>query len=236
MDLAQYRKPYPGTQPDYLHALYVSCLKRAPLKPLVRIPQTLSEVTGPAFARERALGGACDLTMGEHGEAQGQRICVSGRVLDENGRPVTKTLVEVWQANAAGRYLHKWDQHNAPLDPHFTGQGRTFTDELGRYSFLTIRPGSYPWGNHYNAWRPAHIHFSLFGPAVATRLVSQMYFPGDPMLEFDPIFNCTADEKARQRLVSALDWETTLPQEAIGFKFDIVLRGRDATPIETNHK
>ncbi len=236
MDLAHYRKPYPGTQPDYLHPLYVSCLRRAPLKPLVKIPQTLSEVTGPAFERERSLTGACDLTMGEHGEAQGQRICVSGRVLDENGRPVTNTLVEVWQANAAGRYLHKRDQHNAPLDPNFTGQGRTFTDERGHYSFLTIRPGSYPWGNHYNAWRPAHIHFSLFGPAVATRLVSQMYFPGDPMLEFDPIFNCTADEKARQRLVSALDWETTTPQETIGFKFDLVLRGRDATPIEPKHR
>ena len=186
------------------------------------------------FGQDVLGSGECDMTLAPGGEAQGQRILVSGRVLDENGRPVPRTLVEVWQANAAGRYLHRNDQHNAPLDPYFTGQGHAVTDDRGHYSFTTIRPGSYPWGNHYNAWRPAHIHFSLFGPAVATRLVTQMYFEGDPMLAFDPIFNCTADEKARNRLISKLDWETTPPQETIGFHFDIVLRGRDATPTETN--
>jgi protocatechuate 3,4-dioxygenase beta subunit len=231
--IGEYRKAYPGTQPDYLHAPYVSCLRRAPLKPLVAIPQTLSEITGPTFGRERVDNGDCDLTMAPGGgEAQGQRIQVSGRVLDENGRPVSNTLIEIWQANAAGRYQHRWDQHNAPLDPNFKGEGHTLTDELGRYRFTTIRPGCYPWRNHYNAWRPAHIHFSLFGPAVATRLVTQMYFEGDPMLAYDPIFNCTADEKAKQRLISKQDWETTTPDESIGYHFDIVLRGRDATPFE----
>jgi protocatechuate 3,4-dioxygenase beta subunit len=236
MSVASYRRYYQGTQPEYLHTPYVSCLRRAPQKAPVRIPQTLSEVTGPLFGRDDVKKAECDLTLSRGGEAQGQRICVSGRVLDENGRPVPHTLVEVWQANAAGRYRHKWDQHNAPLDPHFAGQGHTLTDDQGRYRFLTIRPGSYPWGNHYNAWRPAHIHFSLFGPAVATRLVTQMYFPGDPMLEYDPIFNCTADAKARDRLISQMDWETTSPQEYIGFRFDLVLRGRDATPIENYRK
>jgi len=231
--LGEYRKPYLGTQPDYLHAPYVSSIGRAPQKPLVSIPQTLSEVTGPMFGRDSKEQGDCDMTMAPGGgEAQGQRIQVSGRVLDENGRPVPHTLVEIWQANAAGRYLHRFDQHNAPLDPNFKGEGYTLTDEFGRYRFITIRPGCYPWRNHYNAWRPAHIHFSLFGSAVATRLVTQMYFEGDPMLAYDPIFNCTADEKAKQRLISKMDWETTTPQESIGYHFDIILRGRDTTPFE----
>ena len=233
--IAQYRRPYIGTQPDYLHTPYVSSIKRAPTQPLVSIPQTLSEVTGPMFGRDQLAASDCDMTFNAGGDAIGQRIQVSGRVLDENGRPVPHTLVEVWQANAAGRYLHEGDQHNAPLDPHFLGQGHTFTDEHGRYRFITIRPGAYPWGNHYNAWRPAHIHFSLFGPAVATRLVTQMYFAGDPMLPFDPIFNCTTDEKARNRLVAKFDWTTTEPQETLGYDFDIVLRGRDATPMEADH-
>jgi protocatechuate 3,4-dioxygenase beta subunit len=230
--IVPYRSYDPGTQPEYLHAPYLSSIGRAPMQPLVRIPQTLSEVTGPLFGRGTS-DDACDLTIAPHGgEAQGQRIVVSGRVLDENARPLQNTLVEVWQANAAGRYLHRWDQHNAPLDPNFTGVGHTLTDHLGHYRFVTIQPGCYPWGNHYNAWRPAHIHFSLFGPCIATRLVTQMYFPGDPMLEFDPIFNCTADATARTSLIASLDWETTLPSQAIGFRFDIVLRGRDATPME----
>ena len=234
--IAPYRKPYAGTQPDYLHSPYVSCLRRAPLKPLVKVPQTLSEVTGPIFGNDQLLETRCDLTRNSGGEAQGQRIAVSGRVLDENGSPVSRTLLEVWQANAAGRYLHKWDQHDAPLDPNFSGEGQVLTDDQGRYQFITIRPGSYPWGNHYNAWRPAHIHFSLFGPSVATRLVTQMYFPGDPMLDFDPIFNCTADQKARDRLISRFDWESTVPQTTIGFRFDIILRGREATPVDVHHR
>jgi protocatechuate 3,4-dioxygenase beta subunit len=227
-----YRRPHPGTQPNHLHPSYVSSIKRAPIQPLIQLPNTLSEVTGPSFGAETINIKAFDLTKQHSGKPLGERIIVSGRVLDENGRPVRNTLIEIWQANAAGRYLHKRDQHDAPLDPNFTGCGHTLSDDQGRYRFVTIRPGEYPWRNHYNAWRPAHIHFSLFGPAFATRLVTQMYFPGDPMIPFDPIFNCTADEKARNRLISLLDWETTIPEQAIGYRFEIVLSGREATPME----
>jgi protocatechuate 3,4-dioxygenase, beta subunit len=230
--IAGYRRFYPGTQPNHLHPPYLSSIKRAPTKPPVYLPHTLSEATGPVFGREVSDVRACDLTRQPSGEALGERIVVSGRVLDENGRTVPHTLVEIWQANAAGRYLHKNDQHDAPLDPNFTGCGHALTDGEGRYRFVTIRPGEYPWGNHHNAWRPAHIHFSVFGPAFATRLVTQMYFPGDPLLAYDPIFNCTADEKARNRLISLFDWETTLPVQALGYRFDIVLSGREATPVE----
>lgn len=230
--LAGYRRPFAGTQPNLLHPPYVSSIKRAPSKPLIHLPHTLSEVTGPVFDRKIVDVKAFDLTKQHAGAPQGERIVVSGRVLDENGRPVRDTLLEIWQANAAGRYSHKRDQHDAPLDPNFSGSGHTITDSEGRYRFVSIRPGEYPWGNHYNAWRPAHIHFSLFGPAFATRLVTQMYFPGDPLLAFDPIFNCTADEKARNRLVSQFDWETTIPVQALGYRFDIVLSGREATPME----
>lgn len=231
-NLSGYRRPCPGTQPDHLHPPYVSSVNRAPSKPLVYLPHTLSEVTGPVFDASAVDVNACDLTRQLPGEPLGERIVVSGRVLDENGRPVSHTLVEIWQANAAGRYRHKVDQHNAPLDPSFIGSGHTLTDADGHFRFLTIRPGPYPWGNHPNAWRPAHIHFSLFGPAFATRLVTQMYFPGDPLLPFDPIFNCTADEKARNRLISIFDWGTTIPEHALGYKLDIILSGRQATPWE----
>jgi protocatechuate 3,4-dioxygenase beta subunit len=162
----------------------------------------------------------------------GERIIVSGRVLDEDGHGVPDSLVEVWQANAAGRYMHKVDQHGAPLDPNFSGCGRVVTDAEGRYRFVSIKPGAYPWGNHHNAWRPQHIHFSLFGAGLLTRLVTQMYFPGDPLLEFDPIYNSTADENARRRLVAKFDWTTTERSHALGYRFDIVLRGREQTPAE----
>lgn len=227
-----YRRPLPGTQPNHVHPPYKSSLKRAPTKPLIYLPHTLSEITGPTFGPEFVDVKACDLTRQGSGEALGARIIVSGRVMDEDGRPVRNTLVEIWQANAAGRYLHANDQHNAPLDPNFTGEGHARTDDEGRYRFVTIRPGEYPWGNHHNAWRPAHIHFSLFGPAFATRLVTQMYFPGDPLLACDPVFNCTADEAARQRLISEFDWETTIPAQALGYRFDVILSGREATPME----
>ena len=230
--VAAYRAPYPGTQPNHLHSPYVSSIKRAPTKPLVQIPYTLSEVTGPLFSSKIVAPKASDLTRQHSGEPLGERIIVSGRVLDENSRPLANTVVEIWQANAAGRYRHDVDQHDAPLDPNFTGCGQAVTDAEGHYRFVTIRPGEYPWRNHYNAWRPAHIHFSLFGPAFATRLVTQMYFPGDPLIPFDPIFNCTADEKARNRLISAFDWETTMPEHALGYRFDLILRGREATPME----
>jgi protocatechuate 3,4-dioxygenase beta subunit len=187
-------------------------------------------VTGPVFEPEVANAG--DLTRQHGGPPLGERIVVSGRVLDEDGRAVPRTLVEVWQANAAGRYRHPADQHDAPLDPNFTGSGRVLTDAEGRYRFVTIRPGAYPWRNHDNAWRPAHIHFSVFGPAFATRLVTQMYFPGDPLLAHDPIFNCITDEAARQHLVARFDWETTVPEHALGYRFDIVVSGREATPVD----
>jgi|SRR5215470_11155974 len=230
--IAGYRRPYPGTQPEHLHPPYVSSIKRSPTRPLVRIPHTLTEVTGPQFGNESVDSSAFDLTKQHGGEPLGERIIVSGRVLDENARPVPHTLVEIWQANSAGRYRHEVDQHNAPLDPNFTGCGHVLTDANGHYRFVTIRPGEYPWRNHYNAWRAAHIHFSVFGPAFATRLVTQMFFPGDPLIPFDPIFNCTADEKARNRLISVFDWETTIPLQALGYRFDIILSGREATPME----
>jgi protocatechuate 3,4-dioxygenase, beta subunit len=227
-----YRRAVPGTQPKHLHPPYVSSIERAPSKPLVYMPHTLTEITGPAFGIETIDSKACDLTRQHSGNPLGERIIVGGRVIDEDGHPIPHTLVEVWQANSAGRYLHKVDQHNAPLDPNFTGSGHTLTDAQGRYRFVTIRPGAYPWGNHPNAWRPAHIHFSLFGPAFATRLVTQMFFPGDTLLPFDPIFNCIADEPARNRLISIFDWGTTIPDQALGFRFDIILNGREATPME----
>jgi len=207
-------------------------VKRAPVQPLIQLPLTASELSGPSFATESIGPSDCDLTRGHGGPPLGERIVVSGALRDEDGRPLAGALVELWQANAAGRYRHAVDQHDAPLDPNFDGAGRALTDAQGRYRFVTIRPGAYPWRNHANAWRPAHIHFSVFGEAFATRLVTQMYFPGDPLLERDPIFNCTADLAARRRLIAAFDWPTTVPEHALGFRFDIVLAGRDATPLE----
>ena len=221
-----------AAHPARLSPGYRSTVKRSPQKPLIIMRHTLSELTGPVYGHETVRENDHDLTIQHKGEPLGERIIVSGRVVDENSRPLANTLVEIWQANAAGRYRHEVDQHDAPLDPNFTGSGQAVTDTEGRYRFVTIRPGEYPWRNHYNAWRAAHIHFSLFGPSFATRLVTQMYFPGDPLIPFDPIFNCTADEKARNRLISAFDWETTMPEHALGYRFDLVLRGREATPME----
>lgn len=229
---APYRRPYFDTQPEYLFPKYASTVKRAPREPLVVLPHTLSEVTAPVFGYGDIKPTDSDLTKQHPGEPQGERIVVSGRALDENGRPIPNMLIEIWQANAAGRYNHVVDQHDAPIDPNFTGAGRCLTDANGNYRFLTIRPGEYPWRNHYNAWRPAHIHFSLFGPAVVTRLITQMYFPGDPLLDYDPMYTCVADEKARKRLVSVFDWENTIPEYALAYRFDVVLRGREATPME----
>jgi len=227
-----YRLRHGGTQPELLYTPYVSSRKRAPTKPLIEIPHTVSEITGPIFCAADISEGACDLTKQSAGTPIGERIVVSGRVMDEDARPVRNTLIEIWQANAAGRYLHKSDQHDAPLDPHFTGCGHTLTDDEGRYRFISVRPGAYPWRNHTNAWRPAHIHFSVFGPAFATRLITQMYFPGDALQTFDPIFNSIADAQARTRLIASFDWDTTIPETALGFRFDIVLCGRQATPME----
>ena len=221
-----------GTQPDYLFPPYVSSIARSPRMPLVMLPKTLTEKTGPVFGHGLIRTGDNDLTAQHLGDPVGERIYVHGRVLDEDGRPLQGALVEVWQANASGRYLHKVDSHDAPLDPNFSGAGRTLTDENGYYSFKTIKPGPYPWGNHYNAWRPAHIHFSLFGAGILSRLVTQMYFPGDPLQPLDPIFNSIPNEAARMRLVSRLDMERAEPDYALAYMFDIVLRGHTETPFE----
>ena len=236
-ELQGYRKPFLNTQPEFLSPGYASTLKRGPTAAPIALEPSLSELTGPRFDPRQLGAAASDLTAGhagQKGEPLGERIWVTGRVLDDSGKPVVNTLVEIWQCNAAGRYLHDGDQHNAPLDPNFTGAGQAFTDSEGRYRFRTIKPGAYPWRNHYNAWRPAHIHFSLFGPAWSTRLVTQMYFPGDPLLDFDPIYQSISDEQARKRLISVFDWETTEPEQALGYRFDVVLRGRHSTPMEKN--
>ncbi|MDH3241361.1 MAG: protocatechuate 3,4-dioxygenase subunit beta [Alphaproteobacteria bacterium] len=220
--------------PPYLHEPYKSTVLRSPRKALVPLPETLSELTGPVYGHDALKAGDDDLTMNArlNGEPLGERIIVTGRVLDENDRPVPGTLVEVWQANAAGRYHHPVEQHDAPLDPNFHGAGRVVTDAEGRYRFTTIRPGEYPWPNHDKAFRPAHIHFSLFGPSFITRLVTQMYFPGDPLLPIDPIFLGIPDEEARERLISKFSLAETVHDWALGYEFDIVLRGRKATPRE----
>ncbi|MGZ4426378.1 MAG: protocatechuate 3,4-dioxygenase subunit beta [Nocardioidaceae bacterium] len=218
--------------PPYLFPDYTSTVLRSPSKALVAPPSGLTELTGPRFGSGDVRATDADLTIHGSGEAIGERIIVHGRVTDSSGRPVRNTLVEVWQANAAGRYVHKHDQHPAPLDPNFTGNGRCLTDDGGHYRFTTIKPGPYPWKNHHNAWRPAHIHFSLFGRAFTQRLVTQMYFPGDPLFYQDPIFNGVRDERARKRLISAYDHTATRPEWATGYRFDIVLGGAEATPVE----
>jgi len=218
--------------PPSLFPDYKSTVLRAPTRPLIGLDPTISELSGPVYGHESVRETDPDLTRQHGGEPLGERIIVTGKVTDEDGRPLPNTLLEIWQANAAGRYVHVKDQHPAPIDPNFSGAGRCVTDAAGRYCFTSVKPGAYPWKNHHNAWRPAHIHFSLFGPSFLTRLITQMYFPGDPLFEFDPIFNSVTDEKARERLVSKFDLETTRPEWALGYRFDIVLRGRDATPFE----
>jgi protocatechuate 3,4-dioxygenase beta subunit len=221
-----------GGDPPYLHPDYVATRLRAPKRPLLILPRTLSELSGPVYGHESVGELDHDLTRQHEGEPLGERIVVSGRVLDGYGRPIRNALIEIWQANAAGRYVHETDRHPAPLDPNFTGAGRCLTDLEGGYRFVTIKPGAYPWGNHENAWRPAHIHFSLFGRAFTERLVTQMYFPGDPLFAYDPIFQSVRDPRARERLIGVFDLETTQPEWALGYRFDIVLRGAGATPLE----
>jgi protocatechuate 3,4-dioxygenase beta subunit len=218
-----------AVDPPYLFEPYVSTRLRAPLKPLVTLPETQSELTGPVYGHDRVSAADADLTSRHDGRPLGQLIVVSGRVLEEDGRPVRDSLVEIWQANAAGRYRHDVDRHDAPLDPNFDGAGRCLTDPEGGYRFVTVKPGAYPWQNHPNAWRPAHIHFSLFGRAFTQRLVTQMYFPDDPLFPYDPIFGSIRDEQARKRLISTFDLDSTIPDTALGFRFDIVLR---STPFE----
>jgi protocatechuate 3,4-dioxygenase beta subunit len=219
-----------GTHPPLLYPDYRSTNERAPLRSLVRLDQGAGELSVAQFSKSILKPNDADLTRQAAGEPLGQRIVVSGRVIDEDGKPVRNSLVEVWQCNAAGRYYHAKDQHDAPLDPNFHGLGKLLTDEQGNYRFVSIKPGAYPWRNHPNAWRPSHIHFSLFGNAYAQRLVTQMYFPGDPLFPYDPIYN-SVPEQARPRLVSAFDLNLTVEGIALGFRFDSVLRGRDATPF-----
>jgi protocatechuate 3,4-dioxygenase beta subunit len=232
VEIAGYRRDDVDVDPPYLHPDYVATRTRSPKRPLILLPHTLSEVTGPVYGHERIGELDHDLTRQHDGEPLGERIIVHGRVLDGDGRPVRDTLVEVWQANSAGRYLHAVDRHPAPLDPNFTGAGRCLTDDEGNYRFITVKPGAYPWGNHPNAWRAAHIHVSVLGPAFATRLVTQMYFPGDPLFFQDPIFHSVRDPKDRERMISAFDLDHTVPEWALAYRFDIVVRGREATPME----
>jgi len=228
-----FRDYAPGTQPPLDAPGYRSTAKRHPAQPLARLPDghTATELAAPRFDPSRYPAQA-DIARTGHHEALGERIIVAGRVTDEDGRPVPHVMIEIWQANAAGRYNHARDQHDAPLDPLFHGTGRVFSDADGSYRFTSIKPGAYPWRNHANAWRPNHIHYSLFGPGFAQRLITQMYFPGDPLLALDPIFNATPDEAARDRLISAFDITITQPEWALGYRFDFVLRGRGQTPFE----
>ncbi|KQS73715.1 protocatechuate 3,4-dioxygenase subunit beta [Modestobacter sp. Leaf380] len=231
--LPRYLREDPGQRTPVASPGYRSTGTRAPLRTPVDLPHRLTEVTGPVLGEDRVAPGDGDLTLRSGGEAQGQRIVVFGRVLDSGGRPVPGALLEIWQANAAGRYRHVVDNWPAPLDPHFDGLGRVVTDALGRFEFTTVKPGAYPWGNHHNAWRPAHIHFSLFGTAFTQRLVTQMYFPGDPLFGQDPIFNAIPPA-ARDRAVATFDLGRTQPDWALAYRWDIVLRGVEQTPFESH--
>jgi protocatechuate 3,4-dioxygenase beta subunit len=230
--LAGYRRDDLEVHPPLDYPAYHSSELRHPTRTPIVLPHTLSEITGPLYGHRAVSPDDADLTGQHAGEPLGERIIVSGRLLDGDGRPIRSSLIEIWQANAAGRYAHAVDQHPAPLDPNFTGAGRCLTDEEGRYEFITIKPGAYPWKNHLNAWRPAHIHFSIFGPAFATRLVTQMYFPGDPLFAHDPIFQSVRDPRDRERLISTLDLSLTRPEWALGYRFDLVVRGRESIPLE----
>jgi protocatechuate 3,4-dioxygenase, beta subunit len=229
--LPGYQRPGEDVHPPLNSPEYRSTVLRAPKQPLVVLPHSLTEITGPLLGEGQVLPGDADLTRQHDGEPLGERTIVHGRVLDGDGRPIPDTLIEVWQANSAGRYAHASDRHPAPLDPNFTGVGRCLTDAEGRYQLVTIKPGAYPWRNHDNAWRSSHIHFSLFGRSFTQRLVTQMYFPGDQLFHQDPIFNAVP-EVARPRLISSFDLSRTVPEWALAYQFDIVLRGREATPME----
>ncbi|MGO4458543.1 protocatechuate 3,4-dioxygenase subunit beta [Streptomyces sp. M-16] len=225
-----------GTSPDHPprdFPPYRSSALRHPEQPLLPLkdPEAV-ELTGPVFGVTDVTDLDRDLTRRHRGEPLGERITVTGRVLDRRGRPVRGQLVELWQANASGRYAHRLDQHPAPLDPHFTGFGRCLTDQDGGYSFTTIKPGAYPWRNHTNAWRPAHIHFSLFGEAFTQRLITQMYFPGDPLFAHDPILQAVTEQSARDRLVATYDHDLSVPERSLGYRWDIVLDGPASTWFE----
>lgn len=231
IETTPFRPVTADSQPSNDTPAYGSTHLRHPIRPPLRIPQTVTETTGPRFAgaQFRAMP---DLSVVNGQPALGERIIVRGRVVDEDDRPVPFTMIEIWQANAAGRYDHPGDQHDAPMDPYFHGGGRVFSDADGWYQFITIKPGAYPWRNHHNAWRPNHIHYSLFGTGFGQRIITQMYFPGDPLLALDPIFLCTPDEAARNRLIAEFALDITQPEWALGYRFDFVLRGRGQTPFD----
>ena len=230
---SSYEREPDGIHPPLNSPQYKSTQLRYPKEPLIFLPQGMTELTGPALLGPKSIGALDhDLTRQHEGEPIGERITVTGRLFDTEGKPLRNTLVEVWQANACGRYRHRWDRFPAPLDPNFSGAGRCVTDDEGRYRFVTIKPGPYPWGNHYNAWRPAHIHFSLLGRAFAQRLVTQMYFPGDPLFPYDPIFNSVPDPAARERMISRFAIHESQPDWALAYEWDIFLRGPGATPFE----
>ena len=231
METVPFREYQPGTQPPYDAPAYGSTHKRHPREALVRMPHTITEISGPRLS-PTLFPTIPDLSVVDGKAALGERIIVYGRITDEDGRPIPNTIVEIWQANASGRYQHPADQHDAPTDPNFRGEGRVYTDANGWYKFTSIKPGAYPWRNHHNAWRPNHIHFSFFGAGLAHRLVTQMYFPGDPLLELDPVFLSVPAKAARARLVCRLDMTVTKPEWALGYRWDVVLRGRAATPME----
>ncbi len=222
-----------AAHPPYIYPPYTSTPKRGPTQPLIPIGEHLRNLAAPVYGTQDLGALDHDLTRNgrRNGEPLGERMVLTGRVLDDAGKPVPHTLIEIWQANACGRYVHKGDQHDAPLDPNFLGAGRAITDAQGRYRFLTIKPGSYPWRNHHNAWRPAHIHLSLFGQGFGSRLITQMYFPGDPLHAYDPMVQ-SAPEAARNRLIADFSLDVTEPEYALGYVFDIVLRGVNATRFE----
>ncbi|WP_433224085.1 protocatechuate 3,4-dioxygenase subunit beta [Dactylosporangium sp. CS-047395] len=221
-----------GSQPRLDYPPYRSTLLRHPNRPPLAVDPEGVELWAPVFGPQDVAADEADLTIQHAGEPIGERIVVTGRVVDGDGRPIAHQLVEIWQANAAGRYRHQRDQHPAPHDPNFTGRGRCLTDAEGTYRFVTIKPGAYPWRNHLNAWRPAHIHFSLFGTDFTQRLVTQMYFPGDPLFARDPIFQSITDPRARERLVAAYDHRLTTPERSLGYRWDVVLTGAHRTPFE----
>jgi protocatechuate 3,4-dioxygenase beta subunit len=218
--------------PPYDYPGYRSTGLRSPQHALYRVPRSAADRHGPLFGDHLVRPGDNDLTSQHAGPPIGERITVQGRLTDRAGRPIAHQLIELWQANAAGRYAHVVDDHRAPLDPNFTGYGRCVTDDNGVYRFVTIKPGEYPWGNHPNAWRPAHLHFSIFGRAFVERLVTQMYFPGDPLLVYDPMYNAVNDPRAREQLVGRFELALTEPAWALGYRFDIVVGGPSATPFE----
>lgn len=224
-----------NSHPPACHPEYKSSILRSPTQPLILLDERLKNRQVPVYGADDLGRLDHDLTANavRNGSPLGERIIVTGQVRDEYDRPVPGTLVEIWQANASGRYVHQGDQHDAPLDPNFLGAGRCLTDNEGRYRFVTVKPGAYPWGNHPNAWRPNHIHFSVFGPQWGTRLVTQMYFPGDPLLALDPIFH-SVPQGARDRLVAQFSLAHTQEGVALGFVFDIVLRGARQTPMEAS--